>query len=79
VTDFERIFSGLEARQVQYLVVGGVAVVLHGHPRFTADLDLVLLLDDSNIKAALGALAELEYRHPGGPFPSMPPSSALRS
>jgi hypothetical protein len=26
-------------------VVGGVAVVLQGHPRFTADLDLVVALE----------------------------------
>lgn len=62
VTDFEQIFAGLEAKQVRYLVVGGVAVVLHGHPRFTADLDLVLLLDDANTRAALGALSGLGYR-----------------
>jgi hypothetical protein len=43
-------------------VVGGVAVVLHGHPRFTADLDLVLALDAVNVRAAIAALSELGYR-----------------
>jgi len=61
-TDFERIFAALEAAGVHYLVVGGVAVVLHGHPRFTADLDLVLALDPANIARAIGALEALGYR-----------------
>ena len=57
----ETIFQALEEARVRYLVVGGVAVVLHGHLRFTADLDLVLSLDAANLRAALGALAGLGY------------------
>jgi len=44
------------------LVVGGVAVVLHGYPRFTADLDLVLDLTASNASTAVAALQTLGYR-----------------
>jgi len=44
------------------LVVGGVAVVFHGYPRFTADLDLVLELTASNASAAIAALQTLGYR-----------------
>ena len=44
------------------MVVGGVAVVLHGHPRFTADLDLVVELNASNASAAIAALQTLGYR-----------------
>ena len=61
-TDLERIFAALEASRARYLVVGGVAVVLHGHPRFTADLDLVISLDRSNLSRALRALEGLGYR-----------------
>lgn len=57
----ETLFEALHRAGVRYLVVGGVAVVLHGHPRFTADLDLVLALDAPNVRAALGALRELGY------------------
>ncbi len=42
------ILTSLAAAEVRFLVVGGVAVVLHGHPRFTADLDLVLDLERTN-------------------------------
>lgn len=44
------------------MIVGGVAVVLHGVPRFTADLDLVLDLVPANVAAALQVLAGLGYR-----------------
>jgi hypothetical protein len=44
------LFAALGQAQARYLVVGGVAVVLHGHPRFTADLDLVVALDPDNVR-----------------------------
>lgn len=60
--DLHRIFEALARERVRYLVVGGVAVVLHGHPRFTADLDLVIQLDPANARSALAALSTLGYR-----------------
>ena len=56
------IFKSLDDAEVRYLVVGGVAVVLHGYPRFTADLDLVLELTQANASAAIAALQTLGYR-----------------
>ena len=47
---FEQIFRELNKIKVQYLVVGGVAVNLHGFGRFTADLDLLILLEEENLK-----------------------------
>ena len=67
-SDLERIFAALGASGARYLVVGGVAVVLHGYPRFTADLDLALALDTANVEAALSALESLGYR-PRAPLP----------
>ena len=37
----ETIAAALDRARVRYLVVGGIAVVAHGHVRFTAGLDLV--------------------------------------
>jgi hypothetical protein len=68
MSDLERIFYALEASGARYLVVGGVAVVLHGHPRFTADLDLALALDAPNVDAVLSALEGLGFR-PRAPVP----------
>src|SRR5262245_41439163 len=68
-SDFETIFAALETAKARYLVVGGVAVVMHGLPRFTADLDLVLALDELNVKAAMNALGRHGYR-PRAPVPA---------
>ncbi len=61
-TDFEQLFDALARHEVRYVVVGGVAVLLHGHPRFTADLDLAVALDSLNAERAIAALASLGYR-----------------
>jgi hypothetical protein len=39
---FEPIVTALNEAKVRYVVVGGVAVVLHGHAGLTADLDLAV-------------------------------------
>ena len=42
VNPFEPVFRALNDAGVRYVIVGGFATVLHGHPRLTADIDLVL-------------------------------------
>lgn len=64
----ERIFQALNAASVRYLVAGGLAVVAHGYVRFTADLDLILDLEDANVRRAVTALSSLGYR-PRAPVP----------
>ena len=56
------IVSALNAAQVRYLVVGGLAVVAHGYVRFTADVDLILDLEPANATRAIEALESLGYR-----------------
>jgi hypothetical protein len=34
----------LKRHQVKYVVIGGVAVILHGVPRMTGDIDLFIEL-----------------------------------
>ncbi len=48
--------------KVKYLVAGGIGVVLHGFPRFTADLDLIIHLEEKNIGRFFDTLAGLGYR-----------------
>ena len=62
VRSVEAIVRALNEAHVRYLVAGGVAVVAHGHVRYTADLDLILDLAEDNVKRALAALTALEYR-----------------
>jgi hypothetical protein len=40
--DFREFLSLLNAHGVEYLLVGGYAVALHGYPRATIDLDVWL-------------------------------------
>jgi len=46
---YEDIFTKLNERKVNYLVVGGIALVLHGVVRLTADLDLIVKLQSDNL------------------------------
>ncbi len=65
---FERVMAALNAASVRYLVVGGVAVVLHGHLRTTADLDLVVELSPDNVGRVLDAFEAAGFR-PRPPVP----------
>ena len=62
VRSIEAIIRALNEANVRYLVAGGVAVVAHGHVRYTADLDLIFDFAEDNVKRALTALAALGYR-----------------
>lgn len=67
-SNIETVLAALNDAAVRYLVVGGVAVVLHGHLRTTADLDLVIDLEPDNARRAVAALAALGFR-PRAPVP----------
>ena len=62
----EQVLDALNRAGVRYLVVGGVAVVLHGRLRTTVDLDLVVQLHKPNRLRAVEALEALGY-HPRAP------------
>ena len=53
---FLEFFRALEREGVRYLVVGGVAINLHGAERMTSDVDLMLALDAENQKPSIGRL-----------------------
>lgn len=50
------MLDALNRAEVRYVVVGGLAVVMHGHVRMTQDIDLVLALDKDNLERAIDAL-----------------------
>jgi hypothetical protein len=58
----------LNHHQVQYLIVGMLAVVAHGYVRLTADVDLLLAVDQPNLMRAVEAIKSLDYR-PRAPVP----------
>lgn len=59
---FKNLFASLNQASVKYLVVGGVAVNLYGIQRATADLDIVLKLDDRNVKQFIRVAKRLGLR-----------------
>ncbi len=56
--DFREFIESLNTNNVQYLIVGGYAVGLHGYPRYTKDLDVWLLASADNATHILNALSE---------------------
>jgi hypothetical protein len=61
VRSIEAIVRALNAANVQYLVVGGLAVNAHGYERLTRDVDLVIGLEPENILRGLRALVALGF------------------
>ena len=55
---FDFLFQALHRADVRYVVVGGLAVVLHGHARLTADLDLIIDLEPTEARRAIDALVD---------------------
>ena len=62
------LFRCLQTRNVRYLLAGGLAMNLHGVPRMTMDIDLVLALDEKNVEAFLDCARDLGLR-PQAPVP----------
>lgn len=53
---YEPVLQALIARGVRFVVVGGQAVVVHGHARLTIDLDIVIDLSPDQAAAAMDVL-----------------------
>jgi hypothetical protein len=54
---FENLLEDLAAANVEFLVVGGIAVALNGHRRGTEDMDLLVSNSRENIERLLAVLA----------------------
>src|SRR2546423_9887828 len=62
VRSVEAVIAALNVAQVQYLIVGGLAVNVHGYERLTRDIDLVIGLEPQNITRGLEALIAIGYQ-----------------
>ncbi|MCA1845773.1 MAG: type II toxin-antitoxin system VapC family toxin [Actinomycetota bacterium] len=56
---FEDTIAALNRSDVRYVVVGGLAVVLHGHVRLTVDLDLAVDLEPREARRAVDVLTAI--------------------
>jgi predicted nucleotidyltransferase len=68
--DYKAIFKEINDLEIDYLVVGGLAVNLFGVPRLTYDIDLMILLEPENIRKLVSKLTQWGYKPkiPGDPM-----------
>lgn len=59
---YEDVFKALNKHNVRYVVVGGTAVNLHGVPRFTADLDIIIDLEENNVSRFAEAFKGIGFK-----------------
>ena len=62
--DFSEFLKLLNAHRVEYLLIGGFAVALHGYPRATADMDVWVARDRSNAERLVSCLREFGFDTP---------------
>jgi hypothetical protein len=55
---YQAVFRSLNSHDVRYVVIGGIAAVLHGVPRATFDLDLLIDAAPENARRLLDALRD---------------------
>jgi hypothetical protein len=55
------VFKSFQQHEVRYIVVGGVASVLHGIPRATFDLDILIDPTEDNALRLLSALVDAGF------------------
>ena len=56
--DFEDFIKLLNLHNVEYMVVGGYALAIHGKPRHTGDLDIWINISENNAELMLKVLKD---------------------
>lgn len=60
-TEYLNLLRLFHAEGVEYVVVGGYAVIAHGYPRTTGDIDLLLNPTPDNARRAVRALGRYGF------------------
>src|SRR5438445_9457524 len=55
------VFASFQKHKVKYVIIGGIAAVLHGVPRATFDLDILIEATLENAQVLLDALLEANF------------------
>jgi Nucleotidyl transferase AbiEii toxin, Type IV TA system len=76
-----RLLRRLVRADVDFVVIGGVAVIVQGSPRFTKDLDICYATDQANLDRLGALLVELDARLRGveEDLPFVPDGHTLRA
>ena len=67
MTRFRELLRRLTDAGVEFVIVGGVAVISHGHARATLDLDVCYARSPENLRKLVAALAPIRPRLRGAP------------
>lgn len=59
---YEKILREFQKQDVQYIIVGGIAVNLLGSLRSTADIDIIVEMSNSNLAKIVKILTKYGYR-----------------
>jgi Nucleotidyltransferase of unknown function (DUF6036) len=59
--DFKEFIELLDKNQIEYLVVGGYAVGIHGYPRYTGDIDIWIKTSDETAGKMVSVLNEFGF------------------
>lgn len=62
--DFKEFLKLLNAKGVEYLLIGGYAVGYHGYPRATNDMDIWIAVNPSNAERVVAVLKEFGFNTP---------------
>ncbi len=77
-TDFQKVFSLLTQAKVDFILIGGMAAIVHGSNRATYDIDVVYSRAPENLQRLADCLAPyqpyLRGAPPGLPFKLDPPT-----
>ena len=59
--DFKEFVELLIKNKVEYLIVGGFAVAIHGYPRYTGDLDIWINSSQQNAEKMVKVVSEFGF------------------
>ena len=71
MSDFEKLFQALGTGDVQFIVIGGFAAIVHGSAHLTVDLDIAYSRETDNLRRLASALAPFQP-YPRGAPPGLP-------
>lgn len=75
--DLKELLALLLSHEVRFLISGGHALAVHGHPRYTKDLDFWLANDRSNLEKARDAIEAFGFGAVGDDLMSLEHGRAM--
>lgn len=65
--DFSNVLAALDAAGVRYVLIGGLAMIVHGSAHITVDIDICYARDQANFASLVTALKPSSPRLRGAP------------